>query len=89
MAFKQYPMPTVFSSIKFAARYGLSAINGDFFVDGKGMLNVPDNLRDDPPIFELPDPPQPSITSDIDNLLLPPNFSASLKAVLKRLAKGN
>jgi len=54
---KTYPMPNVFDGAKFAVRYGLSAIHGDFWSDGV-LLHVPDGLPDDPPIFEAPDLPQ-------------------------------
>ncbi len=53
---KTYPMPKDFSGTKFAARYGLDPLKPDFWSDGK-LLYVPDNLPDDPPIFEPPDPP--------------------------------
>ena len=52
---KRYSLPPQFDGEKFSARYGLNAVAGDFFVDGDGMLCVPDNLPDDPPIFEAPD----------------------------------
>ena len=53
---KIYPKPTAFDGAKFAARYGLNAIRGDFWDDGNGFLHVPDGLPDDPPIFDPPDP---------------------------------
>lgn len=55
---KSYPMPDNFSGSKFATRYGLDGSKGDFWAEG-GQLFVPDNLPDDPPIFELSDPPRP------------------------------
>jgi hypothetical protein len=51
---KTYPMPANFDGAKFAARYGLNALARDFWCDGLN-LHVPDNLPDDPPIFEAPD----------------------------------
>jgi hypothetical protein len=54
---KRYALIADFSGAKFAARYGLNPIAGDFFVDGDGMLVVPDNLPDDPPIQETVDSP--------------------------------
>lgn len=51
---KIYPVPSSFSGAKFAVRYGLDVMK-DFWVVG-ALLYVPDNLPDDPPIFELPDP---------------------------------
>lgn len=57
---KIYPVPFNFSGSKFAARYGLSTTDGSFFVGGDGLLHVPDNLPDDPPIFDAPDPVLPS-----------------------------
>ena len=57
--------PQDFDGAKFAARYGLSGIDGDFgvtFVDGVEVVYVKDAfihlITDDPPIFEPPDPPQ-------------------------------
>ena len=54
---KTYPMPTNFDGAKFALRYGLSLVKipPDFW-SSSGLLYVPDNLPDDPPIFEAPDP---------------------------------
>lgn len=54
---KQYALIANFDGAKFATRYGLSALRGDFFVDSTGLLNVPDNLPDDPPIQEVTDDP--------------------------------
>lgn len=51
---KKYPLPAQFSGTKFAARYGISSLAGDFWSDGV-WIYVPDNLPDDPPIFEAPD----------------------------------
>lgn len=50
---KTYPMPAQFDGDKFADRYHLNTLQGDFFSDGT-LLHVPDNLPDDPPIFEGP-----------------------------------
>jgi len=83
---KTYPMPINFDGAKFATRYGLNALAGDFWSDGES-LHVPDGLPDDPPIFEAPDPLLPTITSQIETLILPPNL-ALLKTILFRLAKG-
>lgn len=56
---KQYPLPALFDGKKFATRYGLQAEPpADFWVHNN-VIFVPDNLPDDPPIFEAPDPPQP------------------------------
>ena len=54
---KTYPMPTNFDGAKFALRYGLSLVKipPDFW-SSSGLLYVPDNLPDDPPIFEASDP---------------------------------
>ena len=50
-----------FDGEKFAARYGLDAVNGDFSMNGNVLTVIPDHLvTDDPPIFEPPDPPGPT-----------------------------
>ena len=56
---KIYDLPLVWDAAKFAARYGLDAIHGEFYVNGEGKLAVFPNLPDDPPIFDPPDPPGP------------------------------
>jgi hypothetical protein len=57
---KTYPMPAQFDGAKFALRYGLhpGPTDPDFWSAG-GFLHVPEDLPDDPPIFEAPNPPQP------------------------------
>lgn len=57
---KRYPLIQNFSGVKFGQRYNLNPIEGKFFVDGDGMLVVPDNLPDNPPIQEPNDPVIPS-----------------------------
>ena len=53
---KTYPKPTAFDGAKFAVRYGLSAAPpADFWISGS-LIYVPDNLPDDPPIFDPLDP---------------------------------
>ncbi len=52
---KTYPKPVAFDGAKFAARYGISP-QSDFWITGD-LIFVPDNLVDDPPIFEAPDSP--------------------------------
>jgi hypothetical protein len=67
---KVYPKPKDFDGAKFALRYGLSSFRGDYFVDAEGNLHVPDNLPDDPPIFEAPDsrvPPR-NVLAELDEL---------------------
>ena len=51
-----FPMQP-FSGAKFAARYGLDSLAGDFWAD-ENFIYIRDgvNLPDDPPIFEAPDP---------------------------------
>lgn len=78
-------MPKEFDGAKFAARYKLDA-RGDFWSDGK-LLYVPDNLPDDPPIFELPDPPQPSLTSRIQAMTAQ-QLTTNLKSILLEIIKG-
>jgi hypothetical protein len=64
---KAYPFnPKMFSGKKFAERYGLDPLN-DFWSDGV-LLYVPDNLPDDPPIFEAPDLPKPSVGTRLDGI---------------------
>ena len=53
---KNYPEPQQFDGGKFAARYNLNPVTKDFFI-ADGRIHVPDNLPDDPPIFEAPDSP--------------------------------
>jgi len=91
MAQKKYPMPDNFSGRKFAARYGLDTMGNDFWSDGV-FLYVPDNLPDDPPIFEHPDPlpPQrriligPAIGSEGDVPDLYGRFDAALVAAINQ-----
>lgn len=54
---KAYPLAGPFDGAKLAARYGLKTTDGSFFIGGDGLIHVPDNLPDDPPVFEAPDPP--------------------------------
>jgi len=54
-----YDLPDVWSPVKFAVRYGLDS-ELDFYVDAKRKLVVFSVLPDDPPIFEPPDPPEPT-----------------------------
>jgi hypothetical protein len=51
---KSYPLIVNFDAAKFAARYGLSLLEGRFYIS-EGMLVVPDGLPDDPPIQEVQD----------------------------------
>lgn len=81
---KSYPKPKEFSGSKFALRYGLDPMK-DFWADEK-FIYVPDNLPDDPPIFEPPDPPGPTITSRINALST--GVSPQLKEILLELARG-
>lgn len=56
---KSFTPPQIWDGKKFAARYGLN-FNQDLYVDGDGNLVVFPVLPDDPPIFELSDPPGPT-----------------------------
>jgi len=78
---KRYPMPVPFSGAKFASRYELSSLKGDFWSDGE-FLYVPDNLPDDPPIFEAPDPPKPNVKTRLDAVKTLPELIALLKEEL-------
>ena len=53
-----FVLPPSWSAPKFAARYGLNP-DTDFYITGEGLLRVFPTLPDNPPIFDLPDPPQP------------------------------
>ena len=53
------PGPGLWDAKKFAVRYNLNALKPDFYVNGEGLLVVFPTLPDDPPIFDLPDPPIP------------------------------
>lgn len=79
---KSYPMPVQFDGAKFAARYSLNSLK-DFWSDGQ-FIYVPDNLPDDPPIFEAPNAPGPTLVSKVQALTVAQN----LKDVLLELAKG-
>lgn len=78
---KQYPMPKEFDGGKFASRYGLSTLRGDFWSDGI-WLYVPDNLPDDPPIFEPPDPLGPGLKDKLDAVKTLPELIKVLKEEL-------
>jgi hypothetical protein len=78
---KIFDVPAVWSSPKFAARYGLD-YQKDYYVGGDGKLRVFPAISDDPPIFEAPDLPLPTITSLINQIPMP------LKTILLRLAEG-
>ena len=63
MAIKRYPYtPTLFDGGKFARRYSIDSLKGDFFADSQ-FVYLRDGLilPDDPPIFEAPDPLGPTI----------------------------
>lgn len=51
------PGPGLWDARKFATRYGLNSLAGDFYVNGEGKLVVRPTLPDNPPIFEAPDSP--------------------------------
>jgi hypothetical protein len=50
-------LPPIWDARKFALRYELD-FRTDFYINGLGELVVLPVLADDPPIFELPDPPR-------------------------------
>ena len=54
---KSYPLIANFDGAKFASRYGLNGIRGDFYASN-GRLFLQDNiiLPDDPPVQEATDP---------------------------------
>jgi hypothetical protein len=81
---KSYPMPKDFSGRKFAARYGLDTLNGDFWADDQ-FLYIRDGitLPDDPPIFETPDPPKPATSVRLDGVTDLPSLIIILKEVLR------
>jgi hypothetical protein len=54
-----YTLPKTWDAKKFAVRYGLNALQGDFYINAEGQLVVFPPLLDDPPIFENADPPKP------------------------------
>lgn len=90
---KTWPKPADFDGEKFAMRYGLSAIDGDFgvtFADGVEMVYVKDRflrrITDNPPIFEAPDPPKPLLTDRINALAS--RADPELVQVLLELARG-
>ena len=92
MGFKNYPLPTQFDGGKFAARYKLDPMRGDFSVSD-GMLHVVDTVPDDPPIFDPPDlVPQRALDladlkTKIDLVATTPAIPQPLKDVLIALKK--
>jgi len=81
---KRYPLISNFDGAKFGARYGLKPIEGKFFVDGDGMLVVPEGLPDDPPIQETCDPR----AAPLINRIAAANIQGPIKDILLELAKG-
>jgi hypothetical protein len=94
-----YTPPPIWDAGKFAVRYGLNK-DKDFYVNGEGKLVVFSVLPDNPPIFELSDPPQPRLHLDgkvatdliakLDLAINPPigpQIDARVKAVLIELRK--
>ena len=80
-----HTLPAIWDAKKFATRYSLD-LNKDFYVDSNGMLVVFPALPDNPPIFDAPDPPGPSLTSRI--AALPATVNTELKSILTELARG-
>lgn len=78
---KTWPLPPIWDAKKLATRYALNA-SIDFYVTANNELAIIPDIPDDPPIFEAPDPPLPTITSLINKIPMP------LKEILLRLAKG-
>ena len=78
-----YRRPPIFDGGKFALRYGIDSLAGAFWAD-ETMLYLRDGLMlpDDPPIFELPDPPKPSIQARLDGATNLPDLIVILKEVL-------
>jgi hypothetical protein len=60
---KVYPLPKTWDVAKFITRYGLDR-DTDLYINTDGKLVVLLPLADDPPIFELPDPPKKAATLD-------------------------
>lgn len=73
---KTYPLPAQFDGAKFATRYSLTPF--DYFIED-GLLYVPENLPDDPPIFDVPDAVEivsrRNVINELDN-------SKTLRAVI-------
>ena len=86
---KSWIVVVPFDGAKFAARYGLDALAGDFSMNGNVITVKPDHLiTDDPPIFEPPDPPKPQGTlewqeSDVPGTLrLVAKFNGKTSAIV-------
>lgn len=79
---RKVPVIANFDGVKFAARYGLSAMRGEFFIDADGMLNFPDSVIANP-ILETVDPPKPAVATRLDGAKTLPDLIAVLKDVLK------
>jgi len=89
---RTYVLPSVWDAKKFASRYRLNS-QTDFYVGGDGKLVVFPVIPDDPPIFELPDPPidkYGELKSKLDLAVDPPigpQIDSRIKAVLIELRK--
>jgi hypothetical protein len=81
-----WTIPNNFSGAKFSTRYSLQAIGPqpDFWViSGELFMREGIVLPDDPPIFEPPDPPRPSVRERLDLVRSLPELIELLKAEWK------
>lgn len=76
----KYPRPVQFDGAKFARRYKLDSLKGEFWAD-ENFIYVTVPLPDDPPIMALSDPPKENVKDRIERA----NISIELKEILKEL----
>ncbi len=76
-----FDLPLSWDATKFAARYSLN-LHRDFYVRTDGKLEVFPLLPDNPPIFEAPDAPKPSVSTRLDAVKTLPELIALLKEEL-------
>jgi hypothetical protein len=81
---KQINLPAQFDGAKFATRYGLSSMNGDFFVRD-GILFFPSTLPD-VPVLEAPTPKVP--LKDRIAGMTPNQVAQNLKDILLEMVNG-
>ena len=88
---KIFDVPAIWSSPKFAARYGLD-YHTDYYLDGEGKLKVlPDwKITDDPPIFEVSDPfvdKYGALKLALDGYKAPPAIDVRMLAIVTEWRK--
>lgn len=77
-----YTLPLSWDARKFALRYNLN-FNTDFYVNTNAQLVVFPRLPDDPPIFDVPDPPSIPLAVRLDAVLTVAELIPILKERLR------